>query len=375
MLVDHCSIIDYETNEETGREEGNIVAPISAGTYEEITSRLAEFEDMDVYGIGSDAVRYHAKIDENMFTEDMKQAPDILDENDETRIELITVDKVHYEELCDTIGVPYGSNILINEYYYNDNGEMKYIIPFESDISEVTLVTAAEERLPLQIDGIIYSSELPENRFDELQPWPVRVIVPDAEVRYFSWFCSPTNESEFASYARAVMDEYYPILTEDSYVEQGYTVRISREDTLVMILNIAIVLVEIIMYGFVLLIILMGAASVINTLTTNIKMRSREFAILKSVGMTNKALEKMLYSESVICIVKAAVYGVIFGVAVPYMINLSLRKMFPVRYSIPWVALIVGIMAMLVLVFMITKIEIGNMKKQNIIEGIRMDIM
>ena len=59
------------------------------------------------------------------------------------------------------------------------------------------------------------------------------------------------------------MDEYYPILTEDSDVEQGYTVRISRGDTLVMILNIAIVLVEIIMYGFILLIILMGAASVI----------------------------------------------------------------------------------------------------------------
>lgn len=375
MLVDYCSNIDYETNEATGREERKIVVPISSKTYEEITARLEEFEDMDVYGIGADADSYHAKMDENMLTEDMKQAPNIFDENGEARFEVVAVDKAHYKELCNKIGVPYGSNILINEYYYNDNGEMKHIIPFENDISEVTLITATEERIPLQIDGIIYRSELPENRFDELVPWPVRVIVPDAEARYFDWYCSPANESEFVSYAKTVMDEYYPILTEDSYVEQGYTVRITRQDTLVMMLNIAIVLAEIIMYGFVILLILMGAASVINTLTTNIKIRSREFAILKSVGMTNKALEKMLYCESIICIGKAAIYGVIFGIAVPYMINLSLRKMFPVRYSVPEGVLIVGITAIFVVALMITKIEIGKMKKQNIIEGIRMDTM
>ncbi len=64
-------------------------------------------------------------------------------------------------------------------------------------------------------------------------------------------------------------------------------------------LNIAIVLAEIVMYGFVILLILMGFTSVISTLTTNIRIRSREFAVLKSVGMTNKSLCRMLYSESV----------------------------------------------------------------------------
>ena len=53
------------------------------------------------------------------------------------------------------------------------------------------------------------------------------------------------------------------------------------------------------MYGFVILLVLMGFTSVISTLTTNIRIRSREFAVLKSVGMTNKLLCRMLYSESV----------------------------------------------------------------------------
>lgn len=373
--VDYCSRIDYETNNKTRREQRKAAVPISQETYEEITTRLAQFENTDVYGIGVDSESYHVILDEKMLTEDMKQAPDIFDENGEARIELIAVDRVHYEELCDSIGVPYGSNILINDYYYNDNGEMKYIIPYKNAIDKVTLITAAEERTSLQIDGIIYRQELPENRFDALAPWPVRVIVPNIEVRYFDWFCSPTRENEFMTYAREVMDEYYPILTEDSYVEQGYTVRISRADTLTMMLNIAIVLAIIIMYGFVILLILMGLASVIHTLTTNIKIRRREFAVLKSVGMTKRALEKMLYCESMICMCKAAVYGIFFGIALPYMMNLSLRKMFPVRYHIPWVTLFVGVVAIGVVVLLITKIEIGKIKKQNIIEDIRMDTM
>ena len=65
------------------------------------------------------------------------------------------------------------------------------------------------------------------------------------------------------------------------------TVRIARTDAMVKMLNIAIVLVEIVMYGFVILLVLMGFTSVISTLTTNIRIRSREFAVLKSVGMTN----------------------------------------------------------------------------------------
>lgn len=138
------------------------------------------------------------------------------------------------------------------------------------------------------------------------------------------------------------MDEYYPILTEDSYVEQGYTVRISRVDTMVQMLNISIVLAQIVMYGFVLLLIVMGFVSVISTITTNIRIRSKEFAVLKSIGMTNKSLHKMIYSESIICISKAALRGTAFGIAIPYIINLSIRNVFPVRYTIPWGTLLAG---------------------------------
>ena len=129
------------------------------------------------------------------------------------------------------------------------------------------------------------------------------------------------------------------------------------------------------MYGFVILLILMGFTSVISTLTTNIRIRSREFAVLKSVGMTNKSLCRMLYSESIFCVLNALVPGVILGIAIPFLINLSIRKAFPVLYHIPWAALFGGIFVLIGIVFSITRTEIHKLRDKSIIDEIRMDIV
>ena len=104
-------------------------------------------------------------------------------------------------------------------------------------------------------------------------------------------------------------------------------------------------------------------------------LRKREFATLKSIGMTNKSLHKMIYSESMICIWKAALRGTAFGIAIPYVINLSIRNVFPVRYTIPWGTLLVGSIVFAGVILLITYVEANKLKKSNVIEEIRMDTM
>ena len=375
MNVDYCSIRDIEVNEITGREEEKIIVPISAETYNEITKKLSEYGEFKVYGIGNDSCTYNAIPNKKELSRDMLEIPDIFDENAEAEVSLISVDETLYKELCDRAGAEYGSNLLINSYQYNDNGKIKKIKPFSDNVSEITLINAAEEKSKLKIGGFLYPEDLKEKAFNEMLPNPVRIVVPGIDARYFEWYCSPEDEEAYTKYARKVMDEYYPILTEDSYVEQGYTVRISRTDTMIKMLNIAIVLAEIVMYGFVALLILMGFTSVISTLATNIRIRSREFAILRSVGMTSASLRKMIYGESIICVVRASISGIAFGIAIPFVINLSIRKMFPVLYHIPWFALIFGMIILISVVMLITYIEIRKLKSKNIIDEIRMDVM
>ena len=142
---------------------------------------------------------------------------------------------------------------------------------------------------------------------------------------------------------------------------------------MIKVMNIAIILGEIILTGVILLILLMGFASVISTLSSNIRVRRREFAVLKSVGMTRGALEKMLYGESLCCILKAVVKGTIFGILIPWAINIFIRRVFAVRYELPVVYLAVGIVVVATVVVLITRVEIGKLARQNIIEDIRMD--
>ncbi len=375
MDVDYCSIRDIGINKNTGKKEEKIAAPIPSKIYNEITESLSDYGNIEVYGIGSDACTYNAILDTDFLSMDLSEVSDIFDENGETEVSLVAVDNELYKKLCDRAAVHYGSNLLINCYQYNDNGRTKTINPFRENITRITLINAANEKTELKIGGFLDQEDLTEQRFHEMTPNPVRIVVPDIDARYFDWYCTPDDEQAYMAYARKVMEEYYPIFTEDSYVEQGYTVRISRTDTMAKMLNVAVVLAEIIMYGFVILLIIMGFTSVISTLATNIRIRSREFAILKSVGMTNESLRRMLYCESLLCIIKALVPGVVFGIAIPFAINLPIRKRFPVLYHIPWGTLLIGIVVLIMIVMVITQIELNKLKKKSIIDEIRMDVM
>lgn len=373
--VSYCSIRDINYIETTGRYDERIVSPITAATYNEITTRLSEISSSRVYGVGEDSCTYTGIIDSEFFTPDMKNAPDLFDENQELKVTLISVDDTYYKELCDRVGASYGSNLLINHYKYNDNGTMKDLVPWDTSIDEITLVNSSAEKSSISVDGFIYLEDLTEKGINSFVTNPIRLIVPGISARAFDWFSLPIEEKLYIDKAKALLNEYYPILTEDSYVEQGYTVRVARMDTMSNMLNISIVLAEIVMYGLVILLIVMGFTSVVSTLATNIKIRKREFAVLKSIGMTSGSLKKMIYCESLFCVIKSSFSGILFGIAIPFAINLSLRIMFPVLYHIPWITLIVGILGILALVFFITYIEIDKIKNTSIIEEIRMDAM
>lgn len=77
------------------------------------------------------------------------------------------------------------------------------------------------------------ADDLQEKGFADVMPDSIRIIVPGVTARFFDWYCATEDEVGFNQYARKVLDDYYPILTEDSYMEQGYTVRISRVDDMV----------------------------------------------------------------------------------------------------------------------------------------------
>ena len=61
-----------------------------------------------------------------------------------------------------------------------------------------------------------------------------------------------------------------------------------------------ILLMSVFSYGFIVLISVISIANIFNTISTSISLRKREFAMLKSVGMTPKGFSKMMNYESVL---------------------------------------------------------------------------
>lgn len=103
-------------------------------------------------------------------------------------------------------------------------------------------------------------------------------------------------------------------------------------------------------------------------------MRAREFATLKSVGMTKREFNKMVSLESIFYGSKSLLIGIPIGSILSYLIYKALvGGNFEFPYSYPITAVIISILAVLILVTVIMKYSIRKINKQNTIETIRND--
>src|SRR5206468_1514475 len=84
--------------------------------------------------------------------------------------------------------------------------------------------------------------------------------------------------------------------------------------------NLKTLMVNLFFYGFLTLITLIGVTNMVNTLDTNIKLRRREIAMLKSVGLTPSGLQRMLCYESLFYGLTALLFGLPIGIALSVFI-------------------------------------------------------
>lgn len=130
-------------------------------------------------------------------------------------------------------------------------------------------------------------------------------------------------------------------------------------------------LIGIFLYGFIIVISLIGITNIFNTITTNMELRKQEFAMLKSVGMTTKEFNRMIRLESIFMGVKALFFGIPIGVALSYVIYHFLSKESGIPYKPPVVAIIISIVVVFILISLIMKYSMNKINKQNTIETIR----
>lgn len=136
--------------------------------------------------------------------------------------------------------------------------------------------------------------------------------------------------------------------------------------------NNLILAVKILMYGFISLVTLIGVTSVFNTISTSMALRKREFAVLRSIGLTNRGFNKILFFESLFFGMKSLIFAIPVSIGITVLIHYALADMMSIStIIIPWKYIIISIVSVFVIVLLTMMYSTSKIKKHNIIEQIR----
>lgn len=154
----------------------------------------------------------------------------------------------------------------------------------------------------------------------------------------------------------------------DKYSNVNYT---NIKETMKQANNLILV-VKILMYGFISLVTLIGVTSVFNTISTSMALRKREFAVLRSVGLTNRGFNKILFFESLFFGMKSLIFAIPVSIGITVLIHYALADMVSIStIIIPWKYIIISIVSVFVIVLLTMMYSTSKIKKHNIIEQIR----
>ena len=132
-----------------------------------------------------------------------------------------------------------------------------------------------------------------------------------------------------------------------------------------------ITIIRVFAYGFIVLISLIAAANVFNTISTNISLRRREFAMLKSVGMTQKGFRRMMNYECLLYGSKALLLGLPVSCGITYLIYRAVTTAYETSFHLPWAAIGIAVLSVFLVVFATMMYSMSKVKKDNPIDALK----
>ena len=281
----------------------------------------------------------------------------------EEHITIFAIGKKQYDKYIKSLGLNYDDikdkGILFDKQYItsydkNNNKITKNIRVY--DFNKGDVITSTNNQLNLEIGAI---SSIGPNLLKNLSN--SYLIISD---EMFDRTAKTNNLDIYykTSNADKLQDEL------DSYLN-GESYSINNKEENVRIMNNLFTLIAIFLYGFIIVISLIGITNIFNTITTNMELRKQEFAMLKSIGMTSKEFKRMIRLESLFMGIKSLLFGILIGIILSYLIYLSSDSDIP--YKLPIVAIIISILVVFILISLIMKYSLNKINKQNTIETIR----
>lgn len=244
---------------------------------------------------------------------------------------------------------------LVDQYWNEETEEYMYL-PLEESREELVMKTGKIiYEAPYFVDSsdplvLIYPSSL------------TSVVIPGMDITNYQYryFFTSDNHSESNADMKKILTGNgfdYGNLTD-------YAEWVERDRNIVTI-------IQVFSYGFIILISLIAAANVFNTISTNISLRRREFAMLKSVGMTAKGFNRMMNFECLLYGSKALIYGLPVSVGITYLIYMAVSAGYMTGFRLPWSAICIAVLSVFAVVFATMVYSMSKIKKDNPIDALK----
>ena len=311
---------------------------------------------------------------------------------DEQFIYLIAMEDMAFEAYARECGIfnPGNSAILVNDTLavgMGESGKQAAVIPvfqmeggdtmkfYELDDSEVKF-NDRDEVIPETIRRTDYSLTLAG--VTDIRPmgyadsnYSQFLVISDSTAEQTNIRMDPQYKVYFISRdADALQEEISRDLLMTFPEDAGYSIynrdRNARDERSLWLL------LEIFAYGLITVIALIGITNIINTLSTGVELRSREFATLRSVGMTDRQFHRMICLETLFTGGKSLILGVSLGMLISYGINrlectydTAIPFHPPIREALLVCVVVFGI------IYVIIRMTVKNIMKRNIVETIK----
>ena len=188
-------------------------------------------------------------------------------------------------------------------------------------------------------------------------------VVPEAALNQFrntEYFLTSSNHT-------ASFENLAPVLTENGLSSRQLFDYAANAETNRNVVTI----IRVFAYGFIVLISLIAAANVFNTISTNISLRRREFAMLKSVGMAQKGFRRMMNYECLLYGSKALLLGLPVSCGITYLIYRAVTTAYETSFHLPWAAIGIAVLSVFLVVFATMMYAMRKVKKDNPIDALK----
>ena len=317
------------------------------------------------------AIKYGSmKIDNNNLNKEYINAFGLLEDHEEY-IRIYSMEKNQFIQYIKDFGLNYDETkndaiLVYGEKYYLYHQNEKYLITKMNklkryDFKVGDLCKGIDENKNITFDIASVVEKTPFGLSNEDKPFLVtsdEVFNKYFENKYVNVYIRTNKPDEIKTLiGKKLNDEYY----EFKELSQN---EISNS-------NIGIIY-NIFLYTCVMVIFFIIIINLVNTVSMNLELRKIEFAKLKSIGITQKEIKKIIIIEYFIIGLKSIIVGLIIGFIGTYLLYIYYgRFLFIILKSSPLIGVAIAIIIVSLIINLLIKYSIHKLNKQSIIETIR----